>query len=126
MKRRDFLVAFGGAAAWPAVARAQQGERVRRIGFLFPGIEGDPAGQTRVAAFRDGLTKLGWTETNLRMEVRWGSNPALIERYAIGVIDVPAAMRLRGYKFARHSKVARDGADVLFRVQWYYWFAEPV
>jgi len=63
MKRRDFITLIGGtAAAWPLAARAQQRERMRRIGVLMPFTERDPEGQTRVTAFREGLQKLGWTE----------------------------------------------------------------
>ena len=64
MKRREFITLLGGAAAtWPFAARAQPPDRMRRIGVLMAYAEGDQeAGQTRVAAFREGLQKLGWTE----------------------------------------------------------------
>jgi ABC-type uncharacterized transport system substrate-binding protein len=62
-RRRDFITLLGSAAiAWPLAARAQQGERMRLIGVLTPLAEGDPEGQARIAAFREGLSKLGWTE----------------------------------------------------------------
>jgi putative tryptophan/tyrosine transport system substrate-binding protein len=63
MKRREFISLLGGAAAaWPLVARAQQPDRMRRIGVLMNLAERDPEGQARIAAFREGLGKLGWTE----------------------------------------------------------------
>jgi putative tryptophan/tyrosine transport system substrate-binding protein len=65
---------LSGAAAWPLAARAQQDERVRRIGVLFGNSESDPEGQSRAAAFRQDLQKLGWTEhRNLRIDYRWGA-----------------------------------------------------
>jgi putative ABC transport system substrate-binding protein len=76
MKRRDFMVMLS-AAAWPLAARAQQGERIRRIGVLASGTEGDPASQAQVAALRDGLAKLGWVEVrNLRIDLRFGGGDA--------------------------------------------------
>ena len=72
MKRRDFIALLGGAAAWPVLARAQQGERVRRVGFLGfseDGISSD----MMLKVVRDELQKLGWTEgRNLRLDVRFG------------------------------------------------------
>ena len=63
MKRREFIALLGGAAvAWPLVARAQQGGRVRRVGVLQPTAENDPETQPRTKAFRQGLAALGWTE----------------------------------------------------------------
>jgi putative ABC transport system substrate-binding protein len=63
MKRRNFITLLGGGtAAWPLAARAQQSDRVRRIGVLMAHAESDPEGQAFVAAFREGLQKLGWTE----------------------------------------------------------------
>jgi putative ABC transport system substrate-binding protein len=72
MTRRQFITLLGGAAiGWPLAARAQQGERMRRIGVLTPLAEGDPEGQARLAAFREGLSKLGWTEgRNVQIEYR--------------------------------------------------------
>ena len=62
MRRREFITLLGGAAAWPLVARAQQGERMRRIGVLMGLSESDPEAQSRIAAFRKSLQGLGWTE----------------------------------------------------------------
>ncbi len=76
--RRELLAALGGAAAtWPLAARAQQGERMRRIGVLAAYAENDPEAQARVVAFRQALQGLGWTEgRNIAMEYRWGAGDA--------------------------------------------------
>jgi putative ABC transport system substrate-binding protein len=72
LRRRDFIAALGGAAAWPLVARAQQGDRVRRIGVLMSWDENDPAVKTYFSAFTQALVDLGWTDgRNVRMDVRW-------------------------------------------------------
>ena len=62
MKRREFIAFIGGAAAWPLAAHAQQPDRMRRIGVLMGFAESDREGQAFVAAFREGLQKLGWAE----------------------------------------------------------------
>jgi putative ABC transport system substrate-binding protein len=74
MKRRDFITLLGGAAAaWPLAVRAQQRERVRRIGVLMPEDENDPAAKTYVSAFTQALAGLGWTDgRNVRVDLRWG------------------------------------------------------
>ena len=85
MRRREFISLLGGAAAaWPFAARAQQGERMRRIGVLMPLAEDDPEGQSRLRAFVQGLQQLGWTDgRNLRIDIRWGAGDAeRIRRYA--------------------------------------------
>jgi putative tryptophan/tyrosine transport system substrate-binding protein len=73
MGRREFVALLGGAAAaWPVAARAQQTERMRRIGVLMPESEGDPESQARVAMFHGRLQELGWTVgRNLRIDYRW-------------------------------------------------------
>jgi putative ABC transport system substrate-binding protein len=69
MNRREFI---GGAAAWPLAARAQQGERARRIGVLYPADENDPLVKSRFSAFTQTLADLGWTvPRNVRMDLRW-------------------------------------------------------
>jgi putative ABC transport system substrate-binding protein len=73
INRRETITLLGGAAAWPLAARAQQGDRVRRIGVLMSGDENDPLGKTDVSAFTQALAGLGWADgRNLRMELRWG------------------------------------------------------
>jgi len=77
MRRRDLLTMLGGAAAtWPVAARAKQPDRIPLIGVLMGYAQSDPAAQSQVAAFRSALTKLGWTEGNLRIELRWGATDA--------------------------------------------------
>src|SRR5262249_61580170 len=75
MRRRELITLLGGAAAaWPLAARAQRGERMRQIGMLMAHSESDPEFEAYVAAFREGLQKLGWTEgRNIRIESRWGA-----------------------------------------------------
>ena len=75
IQRRSFITLLGGAAAWPLAARAQQGNRVRRIGVIMPYDENDPEGKLRYAAFRQALADLGWTDgRNLRMDLRWAGD----------------------------------------------------
>ena len=75
MRRRAFIKLLGAAAAAsPLAAHAQQPERVRRIGVLMGLAENDPEGQARVAAFRQGLEQLGWTDgLNARIDYRWAA-----------------------------------------------------
>ena len=75
MKRRTFIAGLGSAAAWPVVVRAQQGDRVRRIGVLIGGDENDPIIKTRVSAFTQALADLGWTGgRNVRIDLRWAGD----------------------------------------------------
>jgi ABC-type uncharacterized transport system substrate-binding protein len=85
VKRREFIALLGGAAAaWPLAARAQQGERMRRIGVLMAVPENDAEYQAFLAAFREGLQKLGWAEDrNVRIDTRWaGLDVESIQRFA--------------------------------------------
>ena len=71
IRRREVIAAIGGAAAWPLAARAQDGERVRRIGLLMSGDEINPVAKPSVSAFTQALADLGWTDgRNVRMDFR--------------------------------------------------------
>src|SRR5262245_22489994 len=84
MKRRDFITLLGGtAAAWPLAARAQHSERVRRIGVLMGHVAIDPEGQSRLAAFLQGLQETGWNVgRNLWIETRWSVDADETRKYA--------------------------------------------
>jgi putative tryptophan/tyrosine transport system substrate-binding protein len=91
MKRRTFITLLGGAAAaWPLAARAQQGERVRRIGVLMSNAPDDPEGQARVVTFLQGLQQSGWTDgRNVRIEYRWATgDPDRFRRYAAELVAI--------------------------------------
>ena len=85
LKRREFIILLGGAAAaWPLAARTQQNEALRRIGVLMSVAADDPEGKDRFKAFQQGLQQLGWVEgRNVRIDVRWpGGNSDNIRKYA--------------------------------------------
>jgi len=88
MRRREFIGVFGAAAAWPLVARAQQRDRVRRIGVLMALAADDPAGQARFVAFVQTLQELGWTDgRNVRIDTRWVAGDAeRFRRYAAELV----------------------------------------
>jgi putative tryptophan/tyrosine transport system substrate-binding protein len=90
MRRREFITLVGGAAAWPLAARAQQGGAVRLIGVLMGSAEGDAVARSDVAAFRDALTKMGWSESsNLRIELRWSAgDPDRMKAFAKELVDL--------------------------------------
>ena len=112
MRRRKFIVLIGSAvAAWPLAARAQQPDRMRRLGVLISGVtEGDVEGQARVAALRLGLLEHGWVEgRNLEIDYRWGGadlsrmrdyateltalNPDVIFAAPTGILRAPPSFR---------------------------------
>ena len=75
LRRREFIAGLGGVVAWPLAARAQQGDRVRRIGALIGFDENDPVAKTYVSAFTQALADLGWADgRNVRMDLRWGGD----------------------------------------------------
>ena len=84
MRRREFITLLGGAAVWPMTVRAQQPERVRRIGVLMPFEESDSDAQANITAFRQALQMLGWTDShNVRIDHRWGGGePERISAHA--------------------------------------------
>jgi putative ABC transport system substrate-binding protein len=90
MRRRDFLTVLGSAATWPVAARAQQGERERRIGVLAGQTDDDLDTRAQLAAFREGLAKLGWIEgRNLRIDLRFtGNDPDRLRAYAVELVSL--------------------------------------
>jgi hypothetical protein len=90
MRRRDFITSLGGAAFWPLAARAQQPERMRRIGVLMNTASDHANGQARIAAFLQELQQLGWTDgRNVRVDTRWGAADAeRIRKYAAELVSL--------------------------------------
>src|SRR6516165_456083 len=88
MRRREFITLVGAASAWSLAARAQQSERVRRIGVLTAFTANDLESQARIAAFRQGLQELGWTDGgNVRIDIRWAAGDVnLFRRYAAELV----------------------------------------
>ena len=86
MRRREFIAGFGGAAAWPLVARAQQSERMQRIGILMNVDDAD--NRASYAAFVEALQRLGWTDgRNVQIETRWaGSRASDLQRHATDLV----------------------------------------
>jgi putative ABC transport system substrate-binding protein len=90
MKRREFITLLGCTAiVWPVAARAQQAERMKRIGVLM-GIANDAEGQARLASFLRGLQELGWTDgRNVQIETRWAAGKADAARtYAAELVEL--------------------------------------
>jgi putative tryptophan/tyrosine transport system substrate-binding protein len=90
MRRRDFITLIGStAAAWPRAARAQQPERMRRIGVLMSFGAHDPEAQSRATAFENGLRQLGWVRGhNLSIEYRWADNSDVLRTYATELVGM--------------------------------------
>jgi putative ABC transport system substrate-binding protein len=94
VKRRDFIAALASVAVWSLAARAQQGDRVRRIGVLLPDDENDPVRNTQFSAFAQALADLGWTDgRNVRMDLRWaGVDPNRIRALAQELVGLQPDM----------------------------------
>jgi putative tryptophan/tyrosine transport system substrate-binding protein len=90
MKRREFITLLGGAAAtWPLAARAQQSDRMRRIGVLIGTTERDLDGRNRLTALSKGMQELGWLDgQNLRIDVRWAASDDLTHDYAVEIVGL--------------------------------------
>jgi putative ABC transport system substrate-binding protein len=90
IRRREFITLLGGAAAWPVLARAQlSSARVRRIGVLMGGTEGDASGQRNLAEFKESLRRLGWAEgRNIEFDIRWaGADGERRTTYAAEIVS---------------------------------------
>jgi putative tryptophan/tyrosine transport system substrate-binding protein len=109
MKRREFIAALSAAAAWPLVARAQQGDRMRRVGVLMDAAESSSDGQARIAAFRGILQGLGWIEgRNIQIDYRWGGGD--VERthaYAAELVRFKPDV-IFAYALAQLAPLARE------------------
>jgi putative ABC transport system substrate-binding protein len=98
MRRREFIALFGGAAAWPALARAQQREPLRRVAVLEAITKDTPGAQQRYAAFLEAFERLGWTDgRNIHIVVRWGGgNEAETRKYAEELVALAPDVLLAG------------------------------
>jgi putative ABC transport system substrate-binding protein len=135
LRRREFITLLGSAAAWPLAARAQQPERMRRVGIVMPFAKGDSDGEARIRAFKQELAKLGWTDGgNIQFDERWpadnmdlvrsdaaslvASNPDII--VVTGGRIVPVLMRL-----TRSIPIVLPGASDPVGVGWAQSLARP-
>jgi ABC-type uncharacterized transport system substrate-binding protein len=97
MKRRSFITLLGAAAAaWPVTMRAQQAERMRKVGALMPAAAGMPQWQGYVAAFREELQKLGWSSRNVEIEERWSANAEQVRDHAAELVAMAPDVILGG------------------------------
>jgi putative ABC transport system substrate-binding protein len=120
MKRREFITLVGGAvAAWPHAARAQQPERMRRLGVLMAASEDDPLMQARITVFRQALAELGWTEgRNLKIEWRWtGGDITRVREYASELVRLaPDVLVANGTPNIAALKQATNSIPIVFVV----------
>src|SRR5262245_44543792 len=117
MRRRDFITLLGGAAAWPLTGRAQQGERVRRIGVFINQAADDPQSQLRITAFAQGLQELGWSVgRNIRIEYRWGAGDAdRVGKYAPELVALaPEAILTAGSLTVRALQQVTRTVPIVF------------
>jgi putative tryptophan/tyrosine transport system substrate-binding protein len=117
MRRREFVAGLAGAAALPAMALAQQGERVRRIGVLAAYTEADPEGQARIRTSLQGLTDLGWVEgRNVRLDARWaGADVAQQRRYAHELVALtPDVILVNGTTATQALRDATQTIPIVF------------
>jgi putative tryptophan/tyrosine transport system substrate-binding protein len=120
MRRRAFISLLGGAAAaWPVVARAQSGERMRRIGVLMTFGADDAIGQARVAAFVQGLQQAGWeVGRNVRVDIHWsGPNPEDVRRHADELVALaPEVILANGSAAAGPLLQATRSVPIVFAI----------
>ena len=119
MKRREFITILGGAAAWPLAARAQQAERVRRIGVLMNTAADDTVFQIRLGAFLQGLALLGWSiGRNVRIEIRWSGGKAdEARRYAAELAALaPDVILAHGVSSVRPLLQATSTVPIVFPI----------
>ena len=111
MRRREFITLLGGAMAfWPLAARAQQTDRVRRVGVLMGYGEADPEAEALLSEFTQGLLELGWTDgRNLRMDVRWAPGRTdLMHTFAKELVNLQPDVILANSTASDRCAKARD------------------
>ncbi len=125
LRRREFIALLGGAAAaWPLAARAQQPDRMRRIGVLMPYSADDPEAKARLAAFMQALQLLGWTAgRNVQIEYRWGGNNTdNLRKYAAELVALaPDVILANGIAAMEAVRQATRTVPIVFPVA-----ADPV
>jgi hypothetical protein len=106
MRRREFITLLGGAAAWPLAARAQQPDRMRRIGVLLASAADDAETQARIGAFLQGLQQLGWADgRNVRIDTRWATtNADDIRRHAAELAALAPDVAVARVPITRHRR----------------------
>ena len=118
MKRREFITLLGCAAVtWPFAVRAQQPDRIRRIGVLMGVTKDEPEGQARVAALREGLQKLGWIDgRNIRIEERWADGGIdSVRTYAAEMVKLaPDLIVANGTPFVEALHQATRSIPIVF------------
>src|SRR5215471_14996092 len=117
MHRRQFIALIGGAAVWPLTARAQQRDRLRRIGVLMSYPESDPQGQLRAAAFRQGLEKLGRSiGRDVQVDIQWGVGDADWIRSAVARLlqTAPDVIVANGDPAARAAQQSTGTVPIIF------------
>ena len=123
VRRRDFLIGMGAATAWPLVAGAQPSERVRRVGVLVPGATGDTRYEAWVQVFRQALAAEGWTDSNIRIEVRFATDsPTEIRKQATELVARgPDVILAHGASTIRPLQQATRSIPIVFPI-----LADPV
>jgi putative tryptophan/tyrosine transport system substrate-binding protein len=119
IQRREFISLLGAAAAWPLAARAQQGERMRRVGVLLPAASDDAEFQARVGAFLQGLEQSGWSiGRNVRIDTRWATtNSAEIHRHAAELVKLaPDVILAHGASTVRPLLQVTRSVPIVFPV----------
>jgi putative tryptophan/tyrosine transport system substrate-binding protein len=116
MRRREFIAGLGGAVAWPLAARAQQPNRIRRIGALINLANDDPGSSLAVAAFSQGLQEFGWTVgRNVRIDWRWGgADRERIRTYAAELVALAPDVLLTGGPGVRPLQQATRTVPIVF------------
>jgi putative tryptophan/tyrosine transport system substrate-binding protein len=117
-RRREFITLLGGAAAWPLAARAQQAERMRRVGVLMPFAEDDPEATASISALRRGLLELGWREgNNLKIEYRFVPEASALKPAAAELVALaPEVIVCRATPATTALKAATTKIPIVFTV----------